>query len=132
MPLADDPDGVLPDEHVAGALLAEVPLLRERCTTLAIESGQMPTPAEVLGQAAALVGESLDSGAESSALQVIDAIEELLADAGPEGEELVAYCFLDAMGPGTIDRAAAWFGPLTENLWADLENGTVGDDQLDE
>lgn len=132
MSLNDGPDGVLPDEHLAGTLLREVPLLRERCTTLATESGQMPAAAEVVEQAAALVRESVDEDSAPSAAQVLDVIEELLADTGPEGAELVAYCFLDAIGPGVIDRAAASFGPLTEQLWADLECGTIGDDEPDD
>ncbi|MDA8393460.1 MAG: hypothetical protein M0Z87_11840 [Actinomycetota bacterium] len=127
MALLDLPDEASPDDRLARKLLAALPFLAERCADLAVETGERPSPSEIFGEAAVAVGEALEDRGPDCVGEVMEVIEDLVAEAGAEGRELIAYCFLDAMLPGTAARAAAYFGPLTEHLREALDSGTLED-----
>jgi hypothetical protein len=118
-------------EEELGEMLQQVPELRPRYEALVEAWGEQVSANFVLEELVDLLAPMLsDPSANTPVLErAIDAVEHL-AISGEDGEDAVAYGFLEALPPMLVPSAMLFLGPRTQHLLDALDDGTL--DDLDE
>ncbi len=119
------------DEPSVAVLLEALPELRATYAALT-EVDEDPSPQLVFNELADQAADLLRSGADEDRLEAIfAAVERVVTTPGVDAVESVAFGFLDALPMELQQRATAYVGPATEELWRRLDEGVLdSDDEL--
>jgi len=124
------------DDRATAMLRQALPELEDRYQQLVADYGEELMPFLVFDELADLVSDLVyQPTEEGEALteRSCEAIEAVAASDAPDRFELVAYGFIDGLGPDAVSRIWPWLGLTTKGIMTALQAGDLDpDSQLEQ
>ena len=117
------------DERAVRILRENVPEFESHYLDLMDTYDEDLTPQVVFNELADFVTELLQHGDREETIErCFTALELVAVEPGVEGDELVAFCFLDQLPPFALERIRCYLEPVTEAILERVEQDVLYED----